>query len=47
MGVPSKSIATLGKLKLLQCLLNLLTKYNENSKHQMHSKESTSQKAGM
>ena len=30
MGVPKKAIATLGKLKLLQCLLNLLTKYNNN-----------------
>jgi len=30
MGVPKKAIATLGKLKLLQCLLNLLTKYNDN-----------------
>ncbi len=30
MGVPKKAIATLGKLKLLQCLLNLLTRYNDN-----------------
>jgi hypothetical protein len=31
MGIPRKSIANLGKLKLLQYLLNLLTRYDENS----------------
>lgn len=30
MGVPRKLIATLGKLKLLQCLLNILTRFDEN-----------------
>lgn len=30
MGVPRKSITTLGKLKLLQCLLNILTRFDEN-----------------
>jgi hypothetical protein len=30
MGVPRKSIASLGTLKLLQCLLNVLEKFDEN-----------------
>lgn len=29
-GVPRKSINTLGNLKLLQCLLNILTRFDEN-----------------
>lgn len=29
-GVPRKSIANLGSLKLLQCLLNILTRFDEN-----------------